>query len=85
MSIATLPPPQIAEYIPTPEQIGEACDEIQAGWTDEDRSQRRRGVRVLHSHLRPPEGMIEEAYKHLAARLAIQHELALRRLQRKPR
>ncbi|MCA9263244.1 MAG: hypothetical protein KDA60_05325 [Planctomycetales bacterium] len=33
-----------ATYEPTPEEIREACLEIQAGWSDDDRNKRRYGT-----------------------------------------
>ena len=45
-----------ALYSPTPEQIAEACAEIQAGWSDTQRELRGEGPSVwaLPLHLRQP-------------------------------
>lgn len=45
-------------YIPTPEQIAEACREIQATWTDEERQRRAVGSGVVEWEV--PRGPIGE-------------------------
>lgn len=32
------------KYLPTPEEISQACEEIQAGWTEEERQSRKEAM-----------------------------------------
>lgn len=41
------PKPFLNEYLPTAEEILQACQEIQAGWSEAER-RRRRGYRRAH-------------------------------------
>jgi hypothetical protein len=42
-----VPKPFLNEYMPTPEEIRQACREIQKGWSEAER-RRRRGHRRAH-------------------------------------